>query len=63
MKRILHYARRLLVEEDGPATVEYAVLLALIMVVTMPGITALGQKVRDIYFRVVELLPEPYYMP
>jgi pilus assembly protein Flp/PilA len=34
--------KRLLVEEDGPTAVEYAVMLALIIVVCITAITTLG---------------------
>jgi pilus assembly protein Flp/PilA len=36
--------RRLLRDEDGPTAVEYAVLLALILVAIMAGIGALGSQ-------------------
>jgi len=36
--------RQLLISEDGPAAVEYAVMLALIMVVCISIVTTLGQS-------------------
>ena len=35
--------QRLLVEEDGPTAVEYAVMLALILMVCVGGVQLLGQ--------------------
>jgi Flp pilus assembly pilin Flp len=40
--------RRFLEAEDGPAAVEYAVMLALIIVVCIGTIGALGIRTRDI---------------
>jgi pilus assembly protein Flp/PilA len=40
--RFLIELRRFLVAEDGPTAVEYAVMLALIIVVCIAAITALG---------------------
>jgi len=37
-----HYARELLRREDGPTAVEYAVMLALIIVVCIGALTTLG---------------------
>jgi pilus assembly protein Flp/PilA len=42
MKMWFVAARRFLREEDGPTAVEYAVMLALIVVVCITAITALG---------------------
>ncbi len=36
--------RRFLVSEDGPTAVEYAVMLALIIVVCLAAITAIGTR-------------------
>ena len=35
--------------EDGPTAVEYAVMLALIVVVCVAAITTLGMTVNDVY--------------
>jgi len=40
----MNLLRRLLWEEDGPTAVEYAVMLALIIVVCMAGIQALTNE-------------------
>ena len=42
MYRLFEKARQFLREEDGPTAVEYAVMLALIVVVCITAITALG---------------------
>ena len=44
MKSMLQSVRRFLVSEDGPTAVEYAVMLALIIVVCLTAITTLGQN-------------------
>jgi pilus assembly protein Flp/PilA len=44
MKALLNRAKALLVNEDGPTATEYAVMLALIIVVCIAAITALGQN-------------------
>jgi len=40
---------RFLKAEDGPTAVEYAVMLALIIVVCVAAVTALGQKTNKMY--------------
>jgi pilus assembly protein Flp/PilA len=42
MKSLLHSIERFLVSEDGPTAVEYAVMLALIIVVCLTAIQAVG---------------------
>jgi pilus assembly protein Flp/PilA len=42
MTRIVSFARRFLVAEDGPTAVEYAVMLALIIMVCIMAIQTLG---------------------
>lgn len=42
MKPIVQKMRNVLVSEDGPTAVEYAVMLALIVVVCLVAITAVG---------------------
>ena len=45
MKSIVKFLKR----EDGPTAVEYAVMLALIIVVCIAAITTLGQKANDTF--------------
>ena len=42
MKSLATSVKRFLVSEDGPTAVEYAVMLALIVVVCLSAITAIG---------------------
>ncbi len=45
MKAIVSRVREFMVNEDGPTATEYAVMLALIIVVAIAAITTLGQSV------------------
>jgi pilus assembly protein Flp/PilA len=42
MKNVALKVRRFLVSEDGPTAVEYAVMLALIIIVCLTAINAIG---------------------
>ena len=44
MRRVYEHLVDFLKGEDGPTAVEYAVMLALIIVVCIAGITAMGQN-------------------
>ena len=44
MKNLALKVQRFLVSEDGPTAVEYAVMLALIVVVCLTAITSIGTK-------------------
>jgi len=44
MKSLAQKAQRFLVSEDGPTAVEYAVMLALIVIVCLTAISAIGSK-------------------
>ncbi len=44
MKLFAKKVHRFLVSEDGPTAVEYAVMLALIIVVCLTAITAIGTR-------------------
>ncbi len=52
MKRLLKFLR----EEDGPTAVEYAVLLALIVIVCMAGVQALTRETAASYNRSSEAI-------
>ena len=54
MKSLITTLRRLLVEEDGPTAVEYAVMLSLIIVVCLAAITTIGQNASSIFSRVAD---------
>ena len=44
MKTLAQKVQRFLVSEDGPTAVEYAVMLALIVIVCLTAITQIGTK-------------------
>jgi pilus assembly protein Flp/PilA len=44
--------KRLLLEEDGPTAVEYAVMLSLIVVVCLTAITSVGTKAKSTFTNV-----------
>lgn len=44
MKTFAKSVKRFLVSEDGPTAVEYAVMLALIVIVCLTAITAVGEN-------------------
>jgi pilus assembly protein Flp/PilA len=52
MSQLIAAARRFLRDESGPTAVEYAVMLALIVVVCIAAITTLGSNANNIYSNV-----------
>jgi pilus assembly protein Flp/PilA len=44
MRNLKHHLVSFLIQEDGPTAVEYAVMLALIIVVCITAITTLGKN-------------------
>jgi pilus assembly protein Flp/PilA len=52
MRAWLRSLVRFLYAEDGPTAVEYAVMLALIIVVCLTAITSLGTNARDTFANV-----------
>ncbi len=44
MKNIISKVQRFLKSEDGPTAVEYAIMLALIVIVCLTAIQAIGQN-------------------
>ena len=57
MKALVKKARHFLRSEDGPTATEYAVMLALIIIVALAAITLLGTKVKTIFTNVAGGLP------
>lgn len=57
MKSLVTKVQRFLVSEDGPTAVEYAVMLALIVIVCMGAITTLGEKANSTFTDVVTKMP------
>jgi pilus assembly protein Flp/PilA len=53
LKNIVNFLKR----EDGPTAVEYAVMLALIIVVCIAAITTLGQRANATFLAVDAALP------
>jgi pilus assembly protein Flp/PilA len=49
VKSFAQRVQRFLVSEDGPTAVEYAVMLALIIIVCLTAITAVGTKTRTTF--------------
>ncbi len=52
MHGLMSKVERFLVSEDGPTAVEYAVMLALIIVVCIAAITTLGQNADNTFVSV-----------
>jgi pilus assembly protein Flp/PilA len=57
MKSLAQKVQRFLVSEDGPTAVEYAVMLALIVIVCLTAITAIGTKANKTFETVHGSLP------
>ncbi len=57
MKTLVKRMHSFLRSEDGPTVTEYAVMLALIIVVCMAGITLIGNKVKSIFTTITGGLP------
>jgi len=57
MKSLALKMRRFLVSEDGPTAVEYAVMLALIVVVCLGTITTIGTQANGTFNSVSNALP------
>jgi pilus assembly protein Flp/PilA len=52
MSKLIAGLRRFLTDENGPTAVEYAVMLALIVVVCIAAITTLGNNANNIFSNV-----------
>jgi len=52
MRQLTQRLIKLLKAEDGPTAVEYAVMLALIIVVCLGAVTALGANAKTTYTKV-----------
>lgn len=57
MTNILHVARRFLESEAGPTATEYAVMLALIIIVALGAISGIGVKLDSIFTNLDSQLP------
>ena len=56
MHQLIQGVRRFLVSEDGPTAVEYAVMLALIIIVALTAIQTLGTRTSTTFNNVSEQL-------
>jgi pilus assembly protein Flp/PilA len=56
MRKFLQSAVNFLTKEDGPTAVEYAVMLALIIVVCIAAITTLGQNANSTFTTVANTI-------
>jgi pilus assembly protein Flp/PilA len=59
MKSVVEKSRRFLVSEDGPTAVEYAVMLALIVIVCLAAIQAIGTNANATFQNVADTLGTP----
>lgn len=57
MNRLFARVRTFLTDESGPTATEYAVMLALIIIIALGAITALGTKVSSVFTNVEATLP------
>jgi pilus assembly protein Flp/PilA len=57
LRRVFDGGRHLLVSEDGPTAVEYAVMLALIVVVCLGTITTIGTSANGTFNTISTALP------
>ena len=57
MQAFLNRTKSFLKSEDGPTATEYAVMLALIIIVALGAITGLGTTVQQIFTDVDTALP------
>jgi pilus assembly protein Flp/PilA len=57
MKNLALKVQRFLVSEDGPTAVEYAVMLALIIIVCLTAIQAIGTNANATFQSVADKLP------
>jgi pilus assembly protein Flp/PilA len=56
MKTLANSVRRFLVSEDGPTAVEYAVMLALIVIVCLTAISTIGTNAKQTFSDVANQL-------
>ena len=56
MKKLAKKVQRFLVSEDGPTAVEYAVMLALIVIVRLTAIRSVGTSASDAFTNIASQL-------
>jgi pilus assembly protein Flp/PilA len=57
MKKLALAARSFLIAEDGPTAVEYAVMLALVLIVCMVAIMTVGTQTNSMFQKAANSLP------
>lgn len=57
MNKMMQKVRELLISEEGATATEYAVMLALIIIVAIAAITVLGNKVNNTFQNIANRLP------
>ncbi len=55
--KVFEHVYRFLASEDGPTAVEYAVMLALIIIVCLTAIQAVGTRAQATFQQVANTLP------
>lgn len=58
MKGVTNLVKSFIRDEEGATATEYAVMLALIIVISLAAISALGTKVSDIFVDVEAAMPD-----
>lgn len=58
MTGIMRKVKELFVSEEGATATEYAVMLALIIIVAIAAITILGNKVNNTFQNIADRLPD-----
>ncbi|MCK6456135.1 MAG: Flp family type IVb pilin [Phycisphaerae bacterium] len=58
MNSFLCRVKQFLKSEDGPTATEYAVMLALIIIIALGAISALGTKVSTVFTNIEAELPD-----
>ena len=56
MSKFVSSVKRFIVSEDGPTAVEYAVMLALIIVVCLAAVSAVGSRANTKFNKVASFL-------
>lgn len=57
MKLLIERVKSFLVSDDGPTAVEYAVMLALIVIVCLTAITSVGTNANSAFLKIASKIP------
>ncbi len=57
MQALVNRVKKFWKDEEGATATEYAVMLALIIVISLAAITALGNKVSDVFVDIEAAMP------